>query len=119
MTWFVINTLAFIGAPIGLIWGWIAYSTERRVRPGVRTHISFLAISGTSLSVIGLGFCLVWARLKGLGTSDPTIHALVTLGVWMGVLGAAISFAGRVRTLLPILFASLGAVLLWYGLSLY
>jgi hypothetical protein len=118
MTWFVINTLAFLGTPVGLILGWSGYSKQKRVQPGARTYISLIALSAASLRVGLLGLCLLWGRAKGLHTTDSTIHALITLGVWMGVLAAAGSFACRLRALLPIFLASVGSVLLWYGLTL-
>ena len=118
MTWFVINTLAFLGTPVGLILGWLGYSKQKRDQPGVRTYISLVALSAASSSVVLLGFCLLWGRAKGLHTTDSTIHALITLGVWTGALATAISFACRVRALVPILLASVGSVLLWYGLTL-
>jgi hypothetical protein len=118
MTWFVINILAFLGTPLGLILGWLGYSRQKRIQRGVRTYVSLIALSAASLSVGLLGFCLLWGRSKGLHTTDSTIHSLITLGVWMGLLAAAISFACRLRALLPILLASVGSVLLWYGLTL-
>lgn len=118
MTWFVINVIAFLGTPIGLILGWIVCGRQKNIQPGPRAYISIVALSGASLSVALLGFCLLWGRSKGLHTTDSTMHALITLGVWMGVLATAVSFAGRVRALLPILLASIGSVLLWYGLTL-
>jgi hypothetical protein len=118
MTWFVIDMLAFLGTPVGLLLGWVGYSRQKHAQPGVRTNISLIALSAVSLSVVLLGLCLLWGRAKGLHTTDSTLHALITLGVWMGVLATAASFACRLRALLPILLASVGSVLLWYGLTL-
>ena len=118
MTWFLTNSMAFIGTPLGLILGWIGYSREKRLRPGVRTQISLIALSAASLSVALLGFLLLWGSSMRLGTDNATGHSLTTLGLWIGVLAAAIAFAGRVRILLPILVACVGSVLLWYGLTL-
>jgi hypothetical protein len=118
MTWFVINIMAFLGTPLGLVFGWLAYTRQKRSAPGMRTNISLVAISGATLSVALLVFSLIWTRSKGLGTTNSTIHALITAGVWMGILAAATSLAGRARALFPTLLASAGSVLLWYGLTL-
>jgi len=118
MTWFVINIIAFIGTPLGLVFGWLAYSRQKRSAPGMRTNIGLVAISGATLSVALLVFSLIWARSKGLGTTNSSIHTLVTVGVWMGMLAATTSLAARVRALVPTLLASAGSVLLWYGLAL-
>ena len=118
MTWFVINTLAFLGTPIGLILGWFEYSKQKRIRSGARTYISLIALSAASLSVVLLGLCLLLGRARGLYTTDSTIHALITVGVWIGVLATAASLACRLRALLPVLLASVGSVLLWHGLTI-
>jgi len=107
--WLIINLLAFVGTPVGLAWAWILWAKRRRDQRGVRTTMSFLGISATTLSLPIL-FC---ARFF-----PHVSRALDGVGLSVAVAGALISLAGQLRIAVPVWLASIGTVMLWYGLTL-
>jgi len=114
--WLVINALAFIGTPAGLLDGWVAYKNlpDRR---SWRPKISFSALSCASLSVILLAIAVVSARLFSLQSTGGPEHLLIKCGIYMASAGAFASFAGSPRIIVPALLGNLGAFALWFGLT--
>jgi hypothetical protein len=116
MFWLVADILGFIGTPIGLFYGWVTYCKQNAER-GIRTRMSLLGLVAASLSIALLVLSFV-APAAGWKTTDPPVRILVRSGVIAAVAAMALSLAGRARLILPVWLASIGAVMLWYGLTL-
>src|SRR5258707_11347545 len=79
---------------------------------------SLVGLASPLLSVALWAFALLLARGMGWDTSYPAIQRLITIGVWVPVIGTAIGLAGRPLLLLAIVPGSLGTVFFWYATTL-
>lgn len=112
--WFLINSLAFIGTPAGLLDGWIAYMKQGE-KSAVRSRLGFLALFLGSVSVLALIVYLFAPHAAPAG--DIKARILMRLGIYSGLAGAAIAFSSKRRLIIPAFFAGIGAVMLWFGLT--
>ena len=109
MFWLIVNTLGFVGTPIGLIWGWIAWARSRRDQTRARVA-SLIAISAGTLSLV----IFFAARFF----SHPASRSLDAVGFFVAVGAVLISLVGYRRLIVPVCLVSVGAIMLWYGLTL-
>jgi len=109
MFWFIVNTLAFVGTPTGLIWGWIAWSRSRPDRTRARS-VSLIATSAATLSLV----ILFAARFF----PQPVTQSLDKIGFCVAAAAVLTSLLGYRRLIIPVWLISIGAVTLWYGLTL-
>jgi hypothetical protein len=49
---------------------------------------------------------------------NPAIQRLITVGVWIPVLGMLVGLAGRPRLILAIVPASIATIFFWYATTL-
>jgi hypothetical protein len=110
MFWLIANTLGFVGTPAGLIWGWIAWARGRQDQTRARDAISLGAMSAVSLSLL-LFFVARFLSPVASRTFDK-------IGFFVAVGGAVISLAGHLRLVIPVCLVTVGAIMLWYGLTL-
>jgi hypothetical protein len=114
--WAIINALCLI-APLILLWGWITY-LRIPTRSDWRSRVTLAGLSAPLLSV-GLWIATLFlARIEGWHTSHPAIQRLITLGVWIPIIGMLVGLAGRPRLILAIIPASVATVFFWYGTTL-
>lgn len=113
MLWPVVNLLAFVGTPVGLLYGWITYRRETRLRPGPRLRISQAGLLAASCSVLALAISFVLPR-----SAEVLQRYLSRAGMLLPMVGTTLSLAGRGRLIPLIVLACIGALMLWYGLSL-
>ena len=114
--WAIINTLCLI-APLILLWGWITY-LRIPTRSDWRSRVTLAGLSAPLLSV-GLWMAtLLLARIEGWHTSNPAIQRLITVGIWIPIIGMLVGLAGSRRLILAIVPASVATVLFWYGTTL-
>ncbi len=99
-------------SPLALLWGWVRF-LKLPARSDWRSRASLVGISAPILSVALWAFALLLARTLGWDTSNRTIQHLVTIGVWIPVIGAVIGLVGRPLLLLAIIPASFGVVFFW------
>lgn len=110
MFWLIANTLAFVGTPTGLIWGWMAWVRGRRDQARVRVVFSLIAISAVSLSLV----IFYVSRFLSPSTSRMLDH----VAFFVAIGGALVSLAGQLRMIIPVCLVSVGTIMLWYGLTL-
>jgi hypothetical protein len=110
MFWIIVNGLGFVGTPAGLIWAWIGWVKRRGDQARGRVTMSLAAISAATLSLI----VLFVARFLAM----PYSRALDRFGLSIAALAVLASLAGQLRLVIPVCLASVGAVMLWYGMTL-
>ena len=114
--WFVVNALGFIGAPTGLLAGWITYKKLPQ-RRSIRPRVSLLALSCATLSAFLLVATIMLSRLFEIRTTDCAGFVLIRCGVYPTFAGSALSLAGKPRLILSGIFANIGMFALWFGLT--
>ena len=116
MGWIALNMIAF-ASPIALLWGWAKYF---RLRQASDWHLraSAIGLAAPPLSVGLWVMMLVVARANEWHTSNPVIHRLITVGMWIPLVGMLVGFVGRPRLIFAIVSASIGTVLFWFGTAL-
>ncbi len=116
MGWGLINAVWFL-APIFLVWGWVQY-LRLPDRSTWRSHASVVGLSMPLLSLIlGLVDRILAHPVIGPSSFTPAPR-LSSVVVWLPIAGTVVSLAGRPRLILPIIWASVGTVLFWYGITL-
>jgi hypothetical protein len=113
VNWEVITASVLI-SPLTLLWGWSKYFRISG-RSDWRSRASLVGLASPLLSVALWAFALLLARGMAWDTSYPAIQRLITIGVWIPVIGTTIGLAGRPLLLLAIVPGSLGTVLFWYA----
>ena len=116
MNWENIAVLGLI-SPIILLWGWLKY-LKAPIRSDWRSRASLVGLAAPLLSGAVWIFTLVLAWGKGWGTSSPVIAHLITVGVWIPVIGTIFGLVGRPLLILAIVPSSIGTVLFWYATTL-
>jgi hypothetical protein len=104
-------------SPLALLWGWVKF-LKIPTRTDWRSRASLVGISAPLLSIALWAFALLLARSMGWDTANSTIQHLITIGVWVPVIGTAIGLAGRPLLLLAIVPGSFGAVFFWFTTTL-
>jgi hypothetical protein len=110
MFWLTINGVAFVCTPAGLIWGWVAWAKRRHDPTRRRVAMSLSAVSAATLSLV----ILFLARFL----SYPASRTLDRTGLFVAVTAVIASLGGYPRLVIPVSLASIGAITLWYGLTL-
>jgi hypothetical protein len=72
-----------------------------------------VGLSAPLVSVAVWVVMLIVARTMEWRTSD--IHFLITVGVWIPLVGMVVGFAGRPLLIIAIVPVSIGVVLFWWG----
>jgi len=115
--WFIANVLGFIGAPAGLVGGWIAYN-KLPERGSIRPRVSLLALSCATVSAFLLVATVMLSRAFEIRTTNGAGLILIRCGVYPTFAGSALSLAGKPRLILWAMFANIGMFALWFGLTL-
>ena len=116
MGWIIVNIIVF-ASPIALLWGWARYF---RLRQASDWHLRASAI-GLAAPLVSIGLwvvMLVVALANEWHTSNSVVHRLITVGMWIPLVGMLVGFVGRPRLILAIVPASIGTVLFWFGTTL-
>jgi hypothetical protein len=114
----ILNVLVLAGTPLGFYYGWRMYRAESRVEASRQLGISFIGLMGATVSIGLWVMVLLVARMLGLGTRHPLISVTIRLGEILPLLGAIVCFFGRRRLIIPIILASVGSSLFWWGTTL-
>jgi hypothetical protein len=115
MSWALVNLIAFVGAPVGFLYGCWLYWTESQQSRSLRLRFSLVGLSAVAVSFAGWLVLVIVANVLGLHSSDGPIRRAIGLGALLPLLGMVVSFFGRPRFILPIALASVGTVLFWIG----
>jgi hypothetical protein len=110
MFWVIVNSLAFVGTPVGLVWGWVGWAKRRRDQTRVRGTMSLVAISMATVTLI------VFLAARFLGT--PKSQTLDRVGLYLAAASIVVSLAGRLRLMIPVCLVSTGAIMIWFGTTL-
>jgi hypothetical protein len=113
--WTIFN-IVLIASPFFLLWGWIKYLQAQRSRWGWKA-----SLIGLSAPLVSIGLwivMLVMSRINDWHTLNPVPHALITVGVWIPVLGMSAGFGGRQQLIPAIVPGSIETILFWYGTTL-
>src|SRR5258708_12917134 len=94
MNWLIINLLGLVVAPAALIWGWFVYSRTPN-RTTWRMHASLAGLLTPIISIAVWVATLALARAKGWGTSDRVVHRLITIGIWVPLIGLFVCLFSR------------------------
>ena len=116
MDWIVFNVIVF-ASPIALLWGWVRYLRLRQ-ESDWRLRASVVGLTAPLVSVCLWAVMLVIARANEWHTPNFVVHRLITVGVWIPLVGMLVGFVGRPRLILAIVPASVGTVLFWFGTTL-
>ena len=112
MDWAIITALE-LTSPLVLLWGWVRYLRVSS-RSDWRSYASLIGLSAPLLSAILWVLTLLVASGKGWHTTAPTIEHLVTVGVWIPIVGTIVGLAGRPVLIIAIIAGSIGVVLFWF-----
>jgi hypothetical protein len=118
MQWAIINGICLL-SPLVLLWGWILY-VKTPVRSDWRSRASLIGLSAPLVSVALWVLALIIIHVKHWpGTATPGFQQLVTIGLWVPLIGMLIGMIGRPPLILAIVFPSIGAIFFWYGTTLF
>ena len=106
MFWLIVNALAFVGTPAGLIWGWVSLVIERQDHVSVRKKMSLIALSAASLTLA------IFLAARFIGSGSRTLDRV---GVFVAVASILVSLSGRLRLVIPVCLVSVGAIMIWFG----
>jgi sugar phosphate permease len=107
MIWFFINVFGFIGTPAGLIWAWYTYAVSKD-----RRKLTLAALMMLTCSLL-----LLTSHLLSVGSiSGVWINRI---GVLIPVLALALVLRSGLRQALSVALASVGIVMLWFGLTIH
>lgn len=116
MGWAIVNAIWLL-APIFLVWGWVQYIRIPN-HSSWRLHASVVGLSAPLLSVVlGVADRMLAHPIIGPNSFTPAPHLSAAV-VRIPILGMLIGLAGRPRLIVPIVWASVGTVLFWYGTTL-
>jgi hypothetical protein len=107
--WFVANLLAFLGTPIGLVWGWYGWTKRRQHQPLHIARIELAAILSATLGPV------VFAMAKFLPNTLERIAGRTRLA--LSFLGIVLSFAISWQTVVATCLMAVGGVMLVFGLT--
>ncbi len=110
MFWLIVNSLWFVGTPVGLVWAWMAWAKRSRGETRVRGSIGLIAVAAASLSPV----IFFVARFL----HPPVSRALDWTGVVVACSAIALSLFGYFRLAIPVALAAVGSLMLWYGMTL-
>ena len=110
MFWLVVNSLAFVGTPTGLLWGWLVWVKRRHEQAGIRVVMSLIAMLTASLSV------LIFFAARFLSASES--WTVDRVGLFVAAGSILFSLVGQRRLVVPVWLTSIGAIMLWYGTTL-
>ena len=116
MSWTVFNIIV-LASPIALLWGWVRYLRLRQASDW-RLRASVVGLAAPLVSVGLWVVMIVVARANEWHTSNSAVHPLITVGMWIPLVGMLVGFVGRPRLILAIVPASIGTVLFWFGTTL-
>jgi hypothetical protein len=114
--WTIINAL-LLASPLVLLWSWVSY-LQAASRSDWRSVASLVGLSAPLLSGALWAVTLLLASGKGWHTATPIVEHLITVGVWIPIVGILIGLAGRPLLILAIVPSSIGTVLFWYATTL-
>ena len=114
--WIIISILA-LTSPLILLWGWVRYF-RFPTRSDWRSHASLVGLAAPVLSVGVWAVMLILAWEMQWRTSTPALAHLITVGVWIPIVGMMVGLAGRPILILAIVPSSIGTVLFWYSTTL-
>jgi len=78
--------LILLISPLLLLWGWVKYF-QISVRSDWRSRASLVGLSAPVLSVLIFLLAVLLAATKGWRTSTPAIHHMISVAVWVPLLG--------------------------------
>jgi hypothetical protein len=108
--WFVINLLAFLGTPVGLVWGWYRWAKHRHDQPSRIPRIELAAIlsatAGPALFAMAGFVPGVLERVAG------------RTGLALAFLGIVLSFTTSWQMVVAACLTAVGGVMLAFGLRL-
>jgi len=113
----LMNALTFFVSPLLLIGGWVQYFNLPRPSDW-RLRASLLGLSAPLLSIAVWIATLLLAQTSHWTTSNPTIHHLIAVGVWIPLVGLVVGLAGRPRLILFIVPCCIATVWFWFGTTL-
>jgi hypothetical protein len=112
----VLIALAFIVAPVYLVWGWVVwirYSKSMTV-PSVLSGIGF--VFATFSAILAIGSAIYAHRIHGFGFYDPLLMKLIRWGSLLSATGLVFGLCGAWRRN-PLrwhsLLAALGTLAFW------
>jgi hypothetical protein len=115
-----INALAYLVAPIALIWGWLRWSAK----PKHRTVASFLSLIGfifaSASALVAISSVIYAHMINGFGFYDPRLMRILRWGVALSLGGLAFGIGGiwrsnSLRWHAPI--CALGTLAFWIGVA--
>lgn len=111
MFWLIVNSLGFVGTPVGLVWAWVAWSKRSQGQArGARETVSLIAVSAATLGPV----ILFVARFF----HPPASRSLDWVGLLLAGSSILVCLFGRLRFAIPVCLASIGSIMLWYGMTL-
>src|SRR6266481_6580718 len=110
MFWLIVNTLGFVGTPVGLGWAWLAWAKRSGGQARAREAVSLVAVSAASLSPV----ILFVARFL----HPPASRTLDWAGLAVACGAILVSLFGYLRLAIAVSSASIGSIMLWYGMTL-
>ena len=110
MFWLIVNILAFVGTPAGLVWGWVGWVKRRQDPARLRVRMSLVAISLATVTPV------IFFVARFLGTSGS--RTLDRVGLYLAAASILVSLAGRLRLVVPVCLVSVGAIMIWFGTTL-
>jgi hypothetical protein len=108
--WFVINLLAFLGTPVGLVWGWCKWAKHRHDQPSRIPRIELAAILSAT----------VGPALFAMAGFVPGVLGRVAgrTGFALACFGIALSFTTSWQMVVAACLTAVGGVMLAFGLRL-
>jgi hypothetical protein len=110
MFWLIVNSVGFVGTPVGLVWAWVSWAKRNRGEARVRESVGLIAVVAASLSPV------IFFVVRFFHPSAS--HALDWVGVALACIAIAISLFGYLRLAIPVTLAAAGSLMLWYGMTL-
>lgn len=116
----LVATILVLSAPVGLIYGWVFYSTRIRKEPSDwRSRLTFLSLALVSLVVLLWPAMMVLMPRADWGSGVGVGHQMDWVKAWERVAFRTLSAAlvlglfGRPRLILPIAVACVGTAMFW------
>ncbi|HTC92194.1 MAG TPA: hypothetical protein VK699_01935 [Terriglobales bacterium] len=116
MHWVWFNALIIL-SPFVLLWGWIQY-IKLPTHSDWRSRASLVGLAAPLLSLAVWGMMAVVASINSLNTSSATTERMISVGVWIPLLGMLVSLAGRPRLIPATVPTCIATVFFWIGTTL-